>query len=90
MSGTRVQASGATPWAKEDIVTTEHLIQHKEISKTHTLKVMDLETLRHNSIDVGLRPLYVIDTPKRRWIMMESDEFHELQETKAKYEALCK
>lgn len=75
-------ASGATPWAKEDMKTDLFLIQHKEIqtAKSHNVKVAELEGLRRNAIDEGLRPLYMIDTPQRRWIMIEESLFDDMWE----------
>lgn len=55
--------------------TEEYLIQHKDVTKTHTIKVTELEELRRNAIDEELSPMYVIDTPKRKWVMVTHDEW---------------
>lgn len=73
-------ASGATPWAKEDMETDVFLIQHKQImtAASHSVKVADLEELRRNAIDKGKRPMYMIEYGQRRWIMCLEEDIHEL------------
>lgn len=76
--------SGATPWAKEDMKDEYFLYQHKEIftAKSHSVKIADLEELRHNAIDEGLDPCYVIEYDGKRWYMVSEKDFVELKATK--------
>lgn len=60
----RVPGSGNQPWWKEDLKGTNFLYQHKFIesgTKSHRVKREDLEQLRHNAIDEGVEPAYIID-----------------------------
>lgn len=78
LKGKRVSGSGATPWAKEDIVTDQFLVQHKSTSKaSHSIKKEDLENLRRNAIDVDKKPLYVVDFDKKRYYIIGEHLFDE-------------
>ncbi len=71
--GGRVQlASGALPFAKEDISTETHLIQVKSTTKnSYTLKLEDLEILRENAIKIGKRPALMLHIGNRSWKVTE-------------------
>lgn len=71
-------ASGATPWAKEDMKDEHFLYQHKQMTKTHTVKKADLEELRRNAIDEELDPCYIIEYEGRRWFMVDQEMWDHL------------
>jgi len=60
--GGRVQpGSGAFSGFKEDVLTSDTLIQLKKTTKSqYTLKLSDLETLRVNAVKIGKEPVFVI------------------------------
>lgn len=61
------------------------LYQHKEVqegTKSHSIKMADLEKLRHHAIDDAREPCYMIDDMNsgKSWYMMEEFMFNELLE----------
>lgn len=77
-------ASGATPWAKEDMKDEHFLYQHKQLeddTKGHRVTVKDLEALRHHAIDDGLEPCYIIEYQGKRWYMISDYDFNILRGT---------
>lgn len=80
LGGTRVAASGATPWSKEDIRTDDFLIQHKDASEQKGLRINfeELERGRCHAIDDDKYYAYVILSPNRRWFLIQEDEFNRL------------
>lgn len=70
--------SGSTPWAKEDYETEYYLFQHKFVlpaTKSHSIKMSDLEELRRNAIDRDKKPCYVIEHNDRRWFLVSEEDF---------------
>lgn len=85
MGGRQQPASGATPWAKEDIITPKFLVQHKEVqpgTKSHTIKWDEIKQLRRNAIDADRLPVYVIDVldHKRRYFLVPDHLFQIIEE----------
>lgn len=79
MNATPVPASGALPWFKEDIRDDTFLYQHKEVlpdTKSHTIKMRDLDLLRQHAIDEEREPVYIIEHKGRRWMMVEENIFN--------------
>lgn len=72
-------ASGATPWAKEDMKSDHFLFQHKEVRKgtqSHSVKRKDFRELHRNAVDEGLEPAYVIDFEgEREWVCVPKEVF---------------
>lgn len=71
--GGRLQpASGALPFAKEDILEENYLIQAKATTKqSYILKLEDLETLRENALKIGKIPLLVLKIGGREYSITE-------------------
>lgn len=57
-----VANSGATPWSKGDIKSTDHMIEHKMTSKaSFKLNKLDLEKLYTDAVKEGKNPVFMID-----------------------------
>lgn len=84
MKATRQVRSGGTPWWKEDLINIKFLFQHKAVQKgtqrqSHTVKLVDLITLRRNAIDEDKEPAYVIhfEEQDEEWIAIPRNLFNE-------------
>ncbi len=64
-------ASGALPFAKEDIEFGDFLIQVKHTTKkSYTLKLEDLTKLRNNATKIGKHPMLVLNIGGFQWKMV--------------------
>lgn len=91
MEGRRQPGSGNTPWAKEDVVTEHFLIQHKEVqagTKSHSLKMAELQELRRNAIDAGKQPIYMIDVVDhdRSYFLVTEEMFQHIKDEMDPYD----
>lgn len=69
------------------------LYQHKEVqqgTERHSIKMSDLEKLRHNAIDEAREPCYWIHdrNAEREWYMIDKFMFDELIEIYYMYQGL--
>jgi len=82
MQGKPVPASGATPWAKEDLTTDLWLVQHKQMGgKSHTLHIDSLRQLRRHAIQVDKRPLYMLEHDEGdSFYIINKEQFNDLEQ----------